>query len=84
GSKFHSYAHEIRNGHGEWGEEIRAITAALTPPEGYVLVPVAPTVAMLRSGGGVEPSEPIGQQCIEAEGARLCWTLMLAARPEVP
>lgn len=62
---------------------LRAIRAALTPPEGYVLVPVEPTEAMLRSGGGVEPSEPIGQQCIEAEGARLCWALMLAARPEV-
>ncbi len=51
---------------------IKAIVAALTPPEGYVLVPVEPTEAMLESTG------------IGAEGLkRRVWGLMLAARPEV-
>ena len=45
--------------------------AALTPPEGYVLVPVEPTEAMLAIATG-------------AEGLRRrLWGLMLAARPEV-
>lgn len=50
---------------------LRAIIAALTPPEGFVLVPVEPTEAMLAIATG-------------AEGLRRrLWGLMLAARPEV-
>ncbi|ARZ74065.1 hypothetical protein CCR98_07735 [Stenotrophomonas sp. WZN-1] len=55
-----------------------------TPPEGYVLVPVEPTEAMLRAGGWVEPPDANGQQCIEKQGAAQCWKLMMNARPEVP
>lgn len=53
---------------------IRAIVAALTPPEGFVLVPVEPTDGMIhaaanaRAGGGASYE---------------VWHAMLAARPEV-
>lgn len=49
--------------------------AALTPPEGYVLVPVEPTDAMQRAGAGVV--------CTDVEDIRQAWEAMLAARPEV-
>ncbi len=50
-----------------------AIKAALTPPEGFVMVPVEPTEAMMEAVG------------VGAEGIRRhMWRLMLAARPEVP
>lgn len=75
GSKFRSYAHEIRNGHGEWGEEIRAIIAALTPPEGFVLVPVEPTQEMVaeawKYGVADDAPDPV-----------YAYRAMLAARPE--
>lgn len=61
-----------------------AIIAALTPPEGYVLVPVEPTEDMLRAGRWVEPPDAHGQQYIEKQGAAQCWQLMMNARPEVP
>lgn len=57
--------------------------AALTPPEGFVLVPVEPTEAMLRAGGWVEPPDAHGQDYIEKQGAAQCWKLMMDARPEV-
>lgn len=48
---------------------IKAIIAALTPPEGYVLVPVEPTEAMIEAAYGHY-----------GPGA---YVAMLAARPEV-
>ncbi|MHC1670492.1 hypothetical protein ACODUO_15130 [Stenotrophomonas maltophilia] len=54
---------------------IRAIIAALTPPEGYVLVPVEMTEAMQRAGAGIV--------CTDVEEIRQVWAAMLAARPEV-
>ncbi|HDS1550718.1 TPA: hypothetical protein QEK98_002973 [Stenotrophomonas maltophilia] len=63
---------------------VKVLVAALTPPEGYVLVPVEPTEAMLMAGGWVEPPDAHGQQYIEAQGAAQCWKLMMNARPEVP
>ena len=52
-------------------------------PEGFVLVPVEPTEAMLRAGGWVEPPDAHGQEYIEKQGAAQCWKLMMNARPEV-
>ena len=70
--------------------------AALTPPEGYVLVPVEPTDEMLGDGAESRPMLPFTPleewEAFEAMSgceqgwhkARLCWAAMLAARPEVP
>lgn len=72
------------------------IIAALTPPEGYVLVPVEPTDEMLGDGAESRPMLPFTPleewEAFEAMSgceqgwhkARLCWAAMLAARPEVP
>ncbi|WP_285317197.1 hypothetical protein [Stenotrophomonas maltophilia group sp. Smal35] len=54
---------------------INAIAAALTPPEGYVLVPVEPTDEMLLAAHRADTTRaPITSR----------WLAMLAARPEVP
>lgn len=50
---------------------LNAIIAALTPPEGYVLVPVILTQEMEDAG-------------YPADTAQEGWAAMLAARPEVP
>jgi hypothetical protein len=50
------------------------VRATLTPPEGYVLVPVEPTEAMIRAYLEVDG---------RFESARADWAAMLAARPEV-
>ncbi|MFX1724992.1 hypothetical protein [Stenotrophomonas sp. AS1] len=69
-----------------------ALEAALAPPEGYVLVPVEPTTAMMEAAGRVVFQEA-GQQWSDSAGfaegfvvetQRLCHAAMLAARPEVP
>lgn len=60
----------------------RALIVALTPPEGYVLVPVEPTPKMvdatwhhpIDSDGGIESQNTRNQRI---------WSAMLAARPEV-
>ncbi len=55
--------------------------AALTPPEGYVLVPVEPTDAMLEA---VPTSSHLR---LREEVKRIAlgeWRKMVAARPEVP
>ncbi|WP_407604759.1 hypothetical protein [Pseudomonas aeruginosa] len=52
--------------------------AALTPPEGYVLVPMVPTKAM------VDASVPAASQDQTGRRQRAVWDAMLAARPEVP
>lgn len=57
-----------------------AWTAALTPPEGYVLVPVEPTSEMVKAGLNAPfCGHP------ETGGPSLTgmWAAMLAARPEV-
>ncbi|MCF3547814.1 hypothetical protein GUV61_21935 [Stenotrophomonas maltophilia] len=54
---------------------INAIAAALTPPEGYVLVPVEPTDDMLLAANRADTTKgPVTRR----------WFAMLAARPEVP
>lgn len=53
---------------------VRAIIAALTPPEGYVLVPVEPTEEMQQAAADYLDAP------VKAHGL---WTAMLAARPEV-
>lgn len=59
------------------GEALRAIIAALTPPEGYVLVPVEPTESMVDQG-------LVAGDGHDWTGPESVWTAMLAARPEVP
>lgn len=54
---------------------MRAITAALTPPEGYVLVPVEPTEAMLQEIHLVKS--------FTGEAMHRRYAAMIAARPEV-
>ena len=54
---------------------VRAIIAALTPPESYVLVPVEPTVEMIVAGNEAEN---------ESKFASEIYGAMLDARPEVP
>lgn len=49
--------------------------AALTPPEGYVLVPVEPTREMIDAYVAVDA---------RFNSARHDWAVMIAARPEVP
>jgi hypothetical protein len=67
---------ELRVGR-EFGKALVAEIAALTPPEGYVLVPVEPTEAMQIA---VEKANP---WLIRYEAPEI-WAAMLAARPEVP
>lgn len=56
---------------------VQAIIAALTPAEGYVLVPMEPTAEMISAawkyGDGDDAPDPV-----------YSWRAMLAARPEVP
>ncbi|WP_422507168.1 hypothetical protein [Stenotrophomonas sp. GZD-301] len=56
---------------------LRAIVAALTPPEGYVLVPVEPTKQMM------DAAIPPGLQDQSGRRQRALWNAMLAARPGV-
>lgn len=67
-----STAAGVRDGGYDLSPSMRALVAALTPPEGYVLVPVEPTGRMIDAGilaydGKCESS----------------YVAMLAARPEV-
>ncbi len=53
---------------------LQSVIAALTPPEGFVLVPVAPTDEMLLAAHRADTTRaPITSR----------WSAMLAARPEV-
>lgn len=63
---------------GTLSASVDAIIAALTPPEGYVLVPVEPTEDMLQAG---YPRNERIDDTFDRIGA---WADMLAARPEVP
>ena len=79
-----------------WMDLARAAIAALTAPEGYVLVPVEPTEDMCGDGAESKPMRPFTPLdemeafeemtgCEQARHvAKLCWAAMLAARPEVP
>lgn len=59
------------------------IIAALTPPEGFVLVPVEPTEAMLAAGGDAEQIHvEWGVDPYVANSVEI-WAAMLSARPEV-
>lgn len=55
------------------------VAMALTPPEGYVLVPVEPTEAMIEGFWG-----KIRHGDHERATAEDAWRDALAARPEVP
>lgn len=68
---------ELRIGR-EFGKALVAEIAALTPPEGYVLVPVEPTEDMLQAG------YPRNERIDETFDRLGAWADMLAARPEVP
>ncbi len=57
----------------EWKNLQFALSLALTPPEGYVLVPVEPTEAMLNEGYG----------WVDGTGLELAYRSMLSVRPEV-
>ncbi|AYZ71298.1 hypothetical protein [Stenotrophomonas maltophilia] len=69
----HNAAGDARRG--LYQPEIAAVVAALTPPEGYVLVPVEPTDDMLLAAYRADTTKgPVTRR----------WFAMLAARPEVP
>ena len=56
---------------------LQRFPAALTPPEGYVLVPVIPTKQMMDSAVPRRAQDQTGRT------ERSIWDAMLAARPEV-
>lgn len=64
--------------------EIRRLRAVAGPhiPEGYVLVPVEPTEAMLEAGGDVEQINLEWGVDPYVENTADVWRAMLAARPE--
>ncbi|HEL4264438.1 hypothetical protein D7T48_12095 [Stenotrophomonas maltophilia] len=57
---------------------INAISAAITPPDGYVLVPVVPTKQMMDAAVPASSQDQTGRR------QRATWDAMLAVRPEVP
>ncbi|HGM7334946.1 TPA: hypothetical protein ACKQCJ_001264 [Stenotrophomonas maltophilia] len=68
---------ELMAGRASWPNQmaLNAIIAALTPPEGYVLVPVGLSSSMAKAAWAT----------LAADGSfEEIWTAMLAARPEVP
>ncbi|WP_414555705.1 hypothetical protein [Stenotrophomonas forensis] len=78
------YAHHVAVG-GDIDDEgdqaaLRAIIAALTPPEGYVLVPVELTVEMEIAFMEVWVSK---RRCIDDPEMQDAWEAALTARPEV-
>lgn len=68
---------------GDLGYEfaIRAIVAALTPPDGYVLVPVVLPVDMEVAFMEAWVSK---RRCVDDPEMQDAWAASLAARPEVP
>lgn len=68
-------AEEVRSGSRDGIPAMQAIVAALTPAEGFVLVPVEPTQEMVDQG----------THCTHAEDweVRSAWIYMLSHRPEV-
>ncbi|MDG9939678.1 hypothetical protein N7670_09790 [Stenotrophomonas maltophilia] len=71
----HNAAGDARRG--LYQPEIAAVVAALTPPEGYVLVPLEPTEKMLDALYRAEGD-------MSDDDLRSLWGDVLAARPEVP
>lgn len=71
-------AYNIERGelHSLYSAEIAAVCAALTPPEGYVLVPVKATEAMRKAFTGYRP--------VTDASFAARYAAMIAARPEVP
>lgn len=68
-------AEQDQHGRCQTSEALAAIKKALTPPEGYVLVPVEPTEEMLKVGY----SWMMGRIVM-----RSLYDELLAARPENP
>ncbi len=60
------------------------IIAALTPPEGYVLVPVEPTSAMQDVVESMKLPHALLRTGVPLADFRERYAAMLAARPEVP
>lgn len=91
---FKGHAKRLREGLGPDSNPDRmalnAAIAALTPPEGYVLVPVEPTEAMIEAictehaSGGWPQGYSRYAQHLRREHAGEGYRAMLAARPEVP
>lgn len=69
-----------------WAREaemaIRAIITALTPPEGFVLVPVEPTQEMLDAEHATARIHDEYGEDRYVGNAEEVWAAMLAARPE--
>lgn len=67
---------------------VEVMESALTPPDGYVVVPVEPTESMIDSA----MDQPVGacwnhqgdRDDASSDDARRVWAAMIAARPEVP
>ncbi|MBD3825613.1 MULTISPECIES: hypothetical protein [unclassified Stenotrophomonas] len=75
-----STAAGVRDGGYDLSPSMRALVAALTPPEGYALVPVEPTPEMLQAAAfGV--ARKTGQKFNPMMSAG--YAAMLAARPGV-
>lgn len=72
------YAHHVAVG-GDVGDEdqaaLRAVMAALTPPEGYALVPVELTPEMVKAVYPLHYFTYLGSELREH------WRTMIAARP---
>jgi len=78
-----STAAGVRAGAYDLNPSMRAVVAALTPPDGFMLVPVEPTEAMIEASMiRVELAKRCGPGTLKVLGAR-AWDAMLAARPEV-
>lgn len=76
-------AKQIRRGvtHNTTWHALDALRAALTPPEGYVLVPVELTVEMEIA---FMETWVLKRRCIDDSEMQDAWAAALAARPEVP
>ncbi|OWR35518.1 hypothetical protein CEE55_01600 [Stenotrophomonas pavanii] len=70
-------ANDVVSGDEDDSAAIRAIIAALTPPEGYVVVPVEMTDEMVKAVYPLHYFTYLGPELREN------WRRMLAARPEV-
>lgn len=62
---------------------IKAIAAALTPPKGYVLVPVRPTEAMVDAVESIKMPHAYLRTGVRIADFNERYSAMLAARPEV-
>lgn len=74
GDLMEAMGNEMRAAGCIYDPEACKVVNTLTPPEGYVLAPVKPTLAMIGSGGAAARK---GGYAVDI------YTAMLAARPEV-